>query len=54
MKTPEGISIIPTTYQEIVSLLTSDELAGVEGVVTEWNVTDGGEWRAAVQHGVSD
>jgi len=35
MKTPEGISIIPTTYQEIVSLLTSDELAGVECPIAE-------------------
>ncbi len=30
MKTPEGISLIPTGYQEIISLLTSEELAAVE------------------------
>jgi len=30
MKTPEGISLTPTDYQEIVALLTSNELAAVE------------------------
>ncbi len=30
MKTPEGISLTPTSYQEIVALLTSEELASVE------------------------
>ena len=30
MKTPEGISLIPTSFQEIVALLTSEELAAVE------------------------
>lgn len=35
MKTPEGITITPTTYQEVVSLLTSDELAAVECPIAE-------------------
>lgn len=35
MKTPEGITITPTSYQEIVGLLTSDELAGVECPIAE-------------------
>ncbi|MCC9602225.1 hypothetical protein LOC67_16845 [Stieleria sp. JC731] len=35
MKTSEGISITPTSYQEIVALLTSDELAAVECSIAE-------------------
>jgi hypothetical protein len=35
MKTPEGISITPTSYQDIVSLLTSEELAAVETPIAD-------------------
>ena len=35
MKTPEGIHIIPTTHQEVVALLTSDELDAVESPIAE-------------------
>ena len=35
MKTPEGISIIPTSHQDVVALLTSDELAAVESPIAE-------------------
>ena len=35
MKTPEGITITPTSYQEIVALWTSDELAAVECPIAE-------------------
>ncbi|WP_164101408.1 hypothetical protein [Candidatus Laterigemmans baculatus] len=35
MKTPEGITVTPTSYQDIVALLTSDELAAVESPIAE-------------------
>lgn len=35
MKTPEGITLIPTSYQEIVALLMSDELAVVESPIAD-------------------
>ena len=35
MQTPEGITIVPTTHQEVVALLTSDELAAVESPIAE-------------------
>lgn len=35
MKTPEGIILIPTSYQEIAALLASDELAAVESPIAD-------------------
>lgn len=35
MKTPEGITVIPVTPQEIAALLNSDELSAVESAIAE-------------------